>query len=408
MFERVNGVFGCRTRNKYPVHTFEHHFKHLSVEPRSTNQCAKHDFSECVVNADSQDYCTCLIDLSLEDCRIDPGMLITLNKESNATDPSERLITYEVSERAKHECHEGPRCPYTGDGVTGAFKDCCYWNTDQGYLPHDPTMGMIFVVKNTLVQTDVEFWKPIDYLGIVIPNPAENLSAVASMSNMVTVQWSTPESLISFPGDLLYRVVHRINSTYDKNTSWSEPIYGRCANKTCTMAFEARYPGMHYDIQVRLRSGAANNTLENDGWWSNETAQVIMTLPTRPRAAPSVEPGTFQFHLRPKSGEKADLVVAWQRMDYTQFSGPDFHYVIRVSFNGNETKERETGDLDALTIFTDMPINTAYDLEIWSANSEGHSTESSILHVPASEERPSPPVLPAVIYHNDEDLYELQ
>ncbi|KAK7073674.1 hypothetical protein SK128_012209 [Halocaridina rubra] len=40
MFERVNGVFGCRTRStaKYSFHTFEHHFKHLSVEPRSTNR----------------------------------------------------------------------------------------------------------------------------------------------------------------------------------------------------------------------------------------------------------------------------------------------------------------------------------------------------------------------------------
>ncbi|KAK7068437.1 hypothetical protein SK128_002101 [Halocaridina rubra] len=34
MFERVNGVFGSRTRS---TSVFEHHFKHLSVEPRSTN-----------------------------------------------------------------------------------------------------------------------------------------------------------------------------------------------------------------------------------------------------------------------------------------------------------------------------------------------------------------------------------
>ncbi|KAK7021742.1 hypothetical protein SK128_010262 [Halocaridina rubra] len=60
MFERVNGVFGCRTcsvfgnhvprshvrcsTTKYPVHTFEHHFKDLSVEPRSTNRLTVHVF----------------------------------------------------------------------------------------------------------------------------------------------------------------------------------------------------------------------------------------------------------------------------------------------------------------------------------------------------------------------------
>ncbi|KAK7078322.1 hypothetical protein SK128_027265 [Halocaridina rubra] len=44
MFERVNGVLGCRTcstnvfDNQIPRSAFEHHFKHLSVEPRSTNR----------------------------------------------------------------------------------------------------------------------------------------------------------------------------------------------------------------------------------------------------------------------------------------------------------------------------------------------------------------------------------
>ncbi|KAG7163994.1 hypothetical protein Hamer_G014453, partial [Homarus americanus] len=268
---------------------------------------------------------------------------------------------------------------------------CCYYNWQmlqcQWSMPYNPAQTrdyqpyLVISLSSSIsrrriqdTEEDITGGKNIPnvyLLPSVLPDPVSNLTLEAAETGRVLrAEWSTPQPLIQFPANLTYRVDYRLADSTCSACSWTTGDVGECNSERCEATVEVEYWGQQYLVCVRLRSGAATYTLDDDIWWSKCSNMNTDTPPSVPDSSPVVGPGTFQ--VSNNIPELRDLTLAWQLVPPLLHNGPNFSYVVVAE------------------------------------NSEGRSSVTSVVKVEATSDLPDPPVLPVVVYHQQQHLYELR
>ncbi|XP_069183378.1 uncharacterized protein [Procambarus clarkii] len=261
---------------------------------------------------------------------------------------------------------------------------------------------MVFRVTNALVAGYRSFYHHADYLAIVLPDPAEHVNVEApGATREVVVRWATPETLTQFPADLIYLLEYRLRQA----SSWSVGATGQCKSAKCWTSVEVEYWWQEYEVRVRLRSGAANFTLDDDGWWSDWSAVAVVTPPAEPEEAPAVGPGTFR--IARNTPEYRDLTLSWRPLPTLLHNGPGFSYLVTATIYPGGASVATVNVTEPYATFTNLSTSLPYRLEVVSQNSEGRSQEGSWVVVGADNDLPDDPVLPVVVLHRQQQQYEL-
>nr|XP_045597466.1 uncharacterized protein LOC123757665 [Procambarus clarkii] len=262
---------------------------------------------------------------------------------------------------------------------------------------------MVFRVTNALVAGYRSFYHHADYLAIVLPDPAEHVNVEApGATREVVVRWATPETLTQFPADLIYLLEYRLRQA----SSWSVGATGQCKSAKCWTSVEVEYWWQEYEVRVRLRSGAANFTLDDDGWWSDWSAVAVVTPPAEPEEAPAVGPGTFR--IARNTPEYRDLTLSWRPLPTLLHNGPGFSYLVTATIYPGGASVATVNVTEPYATFTNLSTSLPYRLEVVSQNSEGRSQEGSWVVVGADNDLPDDPVLPVVVLHRQQQQYELR
>ncbi|XP_042230939.1 uncharacterized protein LOC121872307 isoform X2 [Homarus americanus] len=287
-------------------------------------------------------------------------------------------------------------------------KNSCTWNISLQYDPTNPNVTMMFRAANPLHPQREDFWYHTNLLAVVLPDPVSNLTLEAAETGRVLrAEWSTPQPLIQFPANLTYRVDYRLADSTCSACSWTTGDVGECNSERCEATVEVEYWGQQYLVCVRLRSGAATYTLDDDIWWSKCSNMNTDTPPSVPDSSPVVGPGTFQ--VSNNIPELRDLTLAWQLVPPLLHNGPNFSYVVSaIKDDSGELVAESVTVTDSFASFPNLSTSDTYRLQVVAENSEGRSSVTSVVKVEATSDLPDPPVLPVVVYHQQQHLYELR
>ncbi|XP_042230942.1 uncharacterized protein LOC121872308 isoform X1 [Homarus americanus] len=315
----------------------------------------------------------------------------------NSDDYKPYLIPSQDADRVECKCE------------TGGVKDpcdcistCCFWRApDYSEVVRFPSV--IFQVSNKLSQEVKNFTHKIDNYAVVLPDPAEHVVASpTAASRQLVVNFSLPRPMEVFAATagVMYRIDHRLDPAHYPGSLWGTNTTGECHSNQIEQkaAVVVEYWGQQYQVCVRLRSKYA---LDVDGWWSNCSTTTTAASPTVPDSAPVVGPGTFQ--VSNNIPELRDLTLAWQLVPPLLHNGPNFSYVV-----SGVPGIRSITVTEPFATFTNLSTMVPYRLQVVAENSEGRSSVTSVVKVEATSDLPDPPVLPVVVYHQQQHLYELR
>lgn len=280
--------------------------------------------------------------------------------------------------------------------------ECCVW-TNATYSPSAEDIQIYFVTQNPL--GTATFRHNFSNFAIVLPNPPEKVTSEEKTPLRIQVTWQTPFSLREFPPGLLYRIDHRVSDVqapppflakeghYGSSSAWGEEI-------------AVPYPGVAYQIEVRLRSAArapAPPDLWEDGWSSAVARTAVASRPRAPWTSPEVGLGTYQVKV--ENFGVMDLLVMWRPLPRLLHNGPGLRYVVTCVDLSNDNIANKTVKEPSAT-FTHLYPNRPYRVTIHAQNDLGPSNVTS--EVVVGTGLPAAPRLPVVVYHQDLDRYELR
>ncbi|XP_050718010.1 uncharacterized protein LOC126999453 [Eriocheir sinensis] len=168
------------------------------------------------------------------------------------------------------DCIDGS-CGTEGDEC---MKECCSW--DVRALPNmtDAAVSMVFWATNPLMNDYTYFRHSFDPLAVVVPEaPQEVEAAVSGLGVMVT--WRTPAAFLAFPPCLTFLLDHRDAAC--PACAWTTDATGTCCAPECRSAARLEHWWRRYEVRVRLRSAAAPQPVEGDGWWSDWQPRYVNT-----------------------------------------------------------------------------------------------------------------------------------
>ncbi|XP_045597067.2 uncharacterized protein [Procambarus clarkii] len=301
---------------------------------------------------------------------------------------------------------EGSQCSGDSGGVKDTCDDlttCCFWRPPE-YPAAEPFLRVLFQASNSLSNQTFNFTHLVRNYAVVLPDAAESVEAEAvAGSRELEVRWSLPSPMDAFPsaGGVVFRVDHRLHAHPD---TWTTAATGKCKNSNL-VSVEVKYWWQEYEVRVRLRSGAANFTLDDDGWWSDWSAVAVVTPPAEPEEAPAVGPGTFR--IARNTPEYRDLTLSWRPLPTLLHNGPGFSYLVTATIYPGGASVATVNVTEPYATFTNLSTSLPYRLEVVSQNSEGRSQEGSWVVVGADNDLPDDPVLPVVVLHRQQQ-YELR
>lgn len=316
--------------------------------------------------------------------------------------------SWTIPENAAHPASEDYR-PYFTDGSHGDKScdqpygcrpedahECCIW-TNATYYPAAKDIQIYFLTQNPL--GSATFRHNFSNFAIVLPNPPEKVTAEEKTPLGIQVTWQTPFPLKEFPPGLIYRIDYRISDVQAPPFSAKVGNYSNSSIREEEVA--VAYPGVAYEFEVRLRSGGrppAAPDLWEDGWSSAVARAAVETRPVAPWTTPEVGLGTYQVKVE-------ELVVMWRPLPRLLHNGPGLRYVVTCADLSNNSIANKTVTEPSAT-FTNLYPDRPYRVTIQAQNDLGPSNVTS--EVVVGTELPAAPLLPVVVYHQEQDHYELR
>nr|XP_053655600.1 uncharacterized protein LOC128704501 [Cherax quadricarinatus] len=285
------------------------------------------------------------------------------------------------------------------------LQTCCQWQPPE-YSQSDRHLSVIFDTSNSLDSEVVKFNHTFDNYAIVLPNAALNV-VVTSVDGSLSaeVNWSLPAPMDVFNTNcgIVSLVDYRL-----QQDPWIVGATGECQKARCWTVVQLDHWWTEYEVRVRLRSAAANFTLDDDGWWSSGSSTTTLTPSAVPEVAPAVGPGTFLVTIR--SLQQRDLTFTWRPVPTLLHNAPDFTYFVSASVSATRETVANATVMDTFVTFTNLSTSQSYRLEVVGQNSEGMGQERSWVQVWATRDMPQVPTLPVVIIHQlqQQQLYELR
>ncbi|XP_071521372.1 uncharacterized protein [Panulirus ornatus] len=319
---------------------------------------------------------------------------------------SDNYKSYLISHTINNECN----CQsMDGGGPCDCPKTCCTWQPPE-YATVDRDAFVLLKTENALGNRS--FVHNISNFAVVLPDEAQEVCVEPEEgSRVLRVTWVLPSPMEVFAGlaCIVYRVDHRLKPNAQRNSTWIGREAQRCCSESCKIGeaqVEVQYWWQEYEVRVRLRSGAAPYTLEDDGWWSTWSSRSTTTPQAAPETAPTVGPGTYQV-----TGDYRglrDLTVAWRPVPPLLHNGPDFSYLVRATSDDHRGEAVEPVLVgDTFAVFHNLSSDASYRVVVTAANSEGRSSVTSVVMVGAARTMPDAPTLPVVVLH-PHSLYELR
>ncbi|XP_076261381.1 cytokine receptor domeless isoform X1 [Rhynchophorus ferrugineus] len=211
----------------------------------------------------------------------------------------------------------------------------------------------------------------LNHFSRVIPNPPENLTAVAIGPHSVNLSWVIPVHVRDFAGGLNHRISYWINGINSWKTLPSMYSNGKISKATMEKVLvDLPYAHWLYDIRVSMKSG---NATEERFWSANSSVHVLTEskLPDRP---PRTEIGCFEWL------EGRHIMIYWEKIHDYEENGQNFSYHIEVDgFPDIKPKKLSS----SYARFENVE-NRNYTFKIWSKNIKGLSKDYSVIFVPGS------------------------
>lgn len=296
-------------------------------------------------------------------------------------------LTYNVKSRSARFSFNCPRI------MTENRKNTCFWNlkTSPQYRPaHECYYFAIGMSNDFGVNMN---YITFDHFKHVLPNPPENLTAVATSPHSVKLSWTIPNSMITFIPGLDHRILYQ--SEYEKEWHLGGFIR-KVKNKTLTYELKnLKYAHILYDIRVSMRSSVADES--DESMWSENATRTVRTQSKPPDCPPKINFGSFQIV---SNGYSRNVYIYWQQLKEEQYNGQNLTYVVEVISHPSISTVKS---IKAYAMLENLYLNEEYTVNIWSVNEMGRSSEKSTLIIPAKTlDKPS-----YFIKEHNGDLYEV-
>lgn len=203
---------------------------------------------------------------------------------------------------------------------------------------------------------------------LVRPNPPDDLIAIATSPHSLELKWTVPRYMQSFPVGLDYRVSWCI----EEAKKWTTIYLNDVKSQKIVQFNLTGLPYAHclYDIRVAIRSKVATE----ERFWSQNASDTVRTLSKIPDCPPNTTAGSFE--LLEGTGNR---LVYWQNIRSYQENAENFSYLVQVDEHPTIKPIKVHNNYAK---FENLPDRN-YTFRVWSTNSVGNSTNSSIVFFPA-------------------------
>ena len=259
------------------------------------------------------------------------------------------------------------------------------------------------------------------------PGPAEKLNLTGETQGSLSLSYSTPRELWSFPAglDQLLTISNQhqqgqlvVTADWDQEdqvynvTSHQEGeekevvmevmVKWDSERHRFTVSLEQlQYDWTNYSVTVRMISAEADKTEER--LWSPQVSARQATLPTSPDFPPRTAPGSFQ--VATDGASSRTVWVYWRQLESSQHNGPGFNYSARGLTEPQLSPVLLT---PSFAQFPGLPGHSSINFSVSSYNEEGSSSQSSRVFVPSQEivERAEPTSV-TTIYSSEDQSYKV-
>nr|XP_023020185.1 cytokine receptor-like [Leptinotarsa decemlineata] len=248
----------------------------------------------------------------------------------------------------------------------------CMWNlsTNPQYMMLESKYYFTLQMNNTFGTNTMHF--RLDHFKHVVPNPPENLTAVATSAHSIHLSWKISINMESL--ELHHRILYF--DSFDKIWQVAGNITSEISKKN-TFEFDLtnlKHAHALYDIRVIMRSAAAEG---DDTMWSHYASATQRTKSDIPDCPPPTMQGTFELI---NNKFYRDAYVYWQQIKEEQENGQNFSYEVVVE---NNRTLRPTELTKAYAKFENL-ADSKYEISIWSRNDQGRSAQKSTIIIPES------------------------
>ncbi|XP_018565709.1 cytokine receptor [Anoplophora glabripennis] len=293
-------------------------------------------------------------------------------------------LTYNVKSRSSRKNKTKPNCDPIPEDIDFWFlyncpristenrKNVCFWNlstSPQYRSVHDCYYFAIGMSNDFGVNMN---YITFDHFKHVLPNPPENLTAVATSPHSIELSWTIPNSMITFSPGLHHRILYQWE--YEKHWHLGGIIRGV---KNRTLSFELKnlkYAHILYDIRVSMRSSVADQN--DESMWSENATRTIRTKSKVPDCPPKTNLGSFQIVINDNS---RNVYIYWQQLKAEQYNGQNLSYIAKIL---NRPSINNVESVKAYAMLENLTFSE-YVVNIWSVNEMGYSSEKSTVIIPA-------------------------
>ena len=256
------------------------------------------------------------------------------------------------------------------------------------------------------------------------PGPAEELSLTGEREGSLSLSYSTPREMVSFPPGLNQVVtisnehqqevvvvtanwdreeqVYNVTSEGEEGERMEVAVSWDSESQRFSLVLEnLQYDWTNYSLSVRLISARADPGEER--LWSRPVSVSARTLPVPPARPPHTAPGSFQA-VRETSDVRT-VFVYWRQTEPRHHNGPGFNYSVRAVTQPGLSPLLLT---PSFAQFPGLPAGSGLNFSVSSYNQEGSASQSSLVFVPSQElvEQTAPSSV-TTIYSSDDQSYKV-
>lgn len=269
----------------------------------------------------------------------------------------------------------------------GLNKYSCAWSTNS--MPRYRQLLEIFFfnMKISNVFGTIEQNFTVNHYPIVQPDPVEHLKIIKNGTHSVVLQWKIPNNMADLmPQGIVHKIEYQIakidNTSYFRNVNTSR-LPKR--NKTITFLLsDLPYAHMQYEVRIYIRPTEATS----DEFWSMHTFKLFSTDGEKPQRPPDTVAGAFHqsaFDIP----RKRTIYVYWKQLEEYEQAGANFTYQVVAYENLKNPQTKVADTIKQSYVILDPASLGPINIEIWSKNDNGLSTNSSHLYIPPLEDTES-------------------
>lgn len=260
----------------------------------------------------------------------------------------------------------------------------CYWDTrtDPMFRPTHQYIAFMFTGSNDLGNVTFPRIK-FHVFAHVLPAKPLYLVSEDITTNSAVLQWDIAMNMKKFPPGLDRKIQYK--SVCDPSDAWETADTSQLEKMSTNYTLSGlRYPNALYDVRLYLKSPMATG----DNMWSEPASHTFKTLPTVPSFPPKIDSGSFHIIGRLN---RRDIIIYWQRIPRCSENGDDFTYNVSSVEQNGELVNIKPNKIGKSYARFDQLTTDSYTFRIVSANKEGPSEESSVVHVPSKLALPPTP-----------------